>query len=92
MEAETNEVTPAQFDDKDPTTHLVNWETTRAPLCPESETARRDEAMYLTRKDIELLSRAMVERGLHNSSDSLRAFHGLLTNMAAWLDAKKGGN
>ncbi len=81
-----------QFDQNDVLTHLVNWETVRAPLCPESETAKKNGEMYLSRNDIRDLKEAMEARGLHNKTENLSALHSLLINMQAWLDAKKGGN
>lgn len=83
-----------QFDTQDPTTGLVNWETVRVPLCPESETARKNEDMFLTAADITMLRVAMQDRGLHlpSRSQSLSALHDLLGLMAQWLEVKKAGN
>lgn len=83
-----------QFDTQDPTTGLVNWETVRVPLCPESETARKNEDLFLTATDLAMLRVAMQDRGLHlpSRSPSLSALHDLLGCMVDWLEAKKAGN
>jgi hypothetical protein len=91
---ETEASVPVQFDTKDPSTHYVNWETVRVPLCPDSETAREKEEMFLTAEDIAMLRVAMQDRGLHLSSKSprLSALHDLLGLMGQWLAQKKEGN